>query len=258
LKPIAIIQARMSSTRLPGKVLKPILGRPMLWHIVHRLKHVTALAKIIVATSDQPSDDPVRRFCSENAIPFFAGSENDVLDRFYQAALIFQGDPLIRITGDCPFVDPKIVSELLSLYQKSYADHIGVATGAGAIYLDGGRFPDGLDAECIRLSALEKAWREATEQSDREHVTPYIWQNKGIFRCQVLKSPKDYSHMRWTVDNEEDFQLVTNIYENLYRDDKPFLMKDILNYLSQHPEIANMNSAFIGLEGYQTLWNKEE
>ncbi len=257
MKPVAIIQARMGSTRLPGKVLKPILGRPMLWHIVHRLRFVHGLQNVVVATSDMPQDEPIRQFCHAANISCFSGSESDVLDRFYQAARQFQGDPLIRITGDCPFVDPKIITELLNLYQKSGADHAGVATGAGAIHLEGGRFPDGLDAECIRFSALEKAWREATAASDREHVTPYIWRNKKMFRCVVLKGQDDYSHLRWTVDNESDFQLVTKVYEHLFRDEKPFLMEDILRFLDRHPEIADLNKAFIGREGYQKLWNEE-
>ena len=167
------------------------------------------------------------------------------------------GDPLLRITGDCPFVDPKIISELLNLYRTVDADHVGVATGAGAIHLKGGRFPDGLDAEWIRFSALEKAWREATAQPDREHVTPYIWRNKETFRCDVLKSIQDYSQLRWTVDNETDFQLVAKVYETLYSEGKPFLMEDILNFLAHHPEIAALNNAFIGQEGYQALWNEE-
>jgi len=258
LQPIAIVQARMGSSRLPGKVLKPILGRPMLRHIVQRLRFASDLTDVVIATSEQPENDAIRRFCSEEKISIFSGSENDVLDRFYQAAAQYQGDPLIRITGDCPFVDPKIISDLLRLYRSVDADHVGVATGAGAIYLDGGRFPDGLDAECIRFSALEKAWMEATEQADREHVTPYIWKNKNIFRCEVLKSPNDYSQLRWTVDNGEDFQFVTKVYEALYDEKKPFFMDDILKYLADHPEIIELNKKFIGREGYESLWKKDK
>lgn len=255
MNPVAIIQARMGSSRLPGKVLKPILGRPMLWHIVHRLRFVPELVDVIVATSDQPENDPIRQFCTAENITVFSGSENDVLDRFYQAALLYKGDPLLRITGDCPFVDPEIISDLLDLYRAADADHVGVATGAGAIHLAGGRFPDGLDAECIRFTALEKAWRKAHEASDREHVTPYIWRNKNIFRCDVLESKKDYSQLRWTVDNEEDFQLVSQVYGALFNDKQPFLMNDILDYLSANPEITELNQAFIGKEGYQKLWD---
>ena len=257
MRPVAVIQARMGSTRLPGKVLRPILGKPMLWHIVRRLKCAQGLLDAVVATSDQPGDEPIRGFCRENAIPCFAGSERDVLDRFYRAAKRFGGDPLIRITGDCPFVDPVLVGKLLERYRGGGYDHVAVATGAGALFLKGGRYPDGLDAECFSFSSLERAWREATEESDREHVTPYIWRNKSLFRCGHLTSERDYSDLRWTVDNEEDFGPVERIYEALYSEERPFSMNDILAYLSGHPELSSANRGFIGKEGYRELWKLE-
>lgn len=248
----------MGSTRLPGKVLRPILGKPMLWHIVNRLRYIQRLHDVVVATSDAPSDYTIIQFCKDNNIACFAGSENDVLDRFYQAALIHKGDPLLRITGDCPFVDPILIARLLQLYEKGQYDHVGIATGAGAIYLDGGRFPDGLDAEWFSFAALEKAWKEAKNQSDREHVTPYIWRQPEIFRLGMLKGDKDYSTLRWTVDNEEDFALVSSVYEALYRDDMPFLMADILRYFNEHPEFIKTNQHFIGKEQYDKIWNPEQ
>ncbi len=255
---IAIVQARLGSTRLPGKVLKPILGRPMLWHIAERLRSVSDIKHVVVATSDQSGDEPIRRFCYEEGIAFFAGSENDVLDRFYQAATRYKGEPVIRVTGDCPFADPEVIKRLLALYHTGHYDYVGVATGAGAIFSNSGRFPDGLDAECFSLGALELAWREATHPLDREHVTPYIWRNKHIFRCGILTSKEDYSQLRWTVDNHADFQLVSRIYEALYNDSKPFLMSDILNYLSDHSELMALNQSFLGKEGYQKLWEVPE
>lgn len=254
MKSLAIIQARMGSTRLPGKVLRPIMGKPMLWHIVNRLRYVQGLHGVVVATSDAPSDYTIIQFCKDNNIACFAGSENDVLDRFYQAALIHKGDPLLRITGDCPFVDPGLIVKLLQLFGAGQYDHVGIATGAGAIYLDGCRFPDGLDAECFSFIALEKAWHEAKKQSDREHVTPYIWRNQEIFRLGKLKSEKDYANLRWTVDNEEDFALVSSVYEALYRDEMPFLMADILRYFNEHPELVKTNQHFIGKEQYEKIW----
>jgi spore coat polysaccharide biosynthesis protein SpsF len=132
-----------------------------------------------------------------------------------------------------------------------------VATGAGAVFLEGGRFPDGLDAECLSFSALERAWHEATAPSDREHVTSFIWRASSRFRLGTLKSDRDYSHLRWTVDNEADFKLVSHVYEALYREDEPFLMADILRYLTRHPDLAAMNKEFIGREGYLELWKTE-
>jgi spore coat polysaccharide biosynthesis protein SpsF len=259
MRPVAIIQARMASTRLPGKVLRPIIGHPMLWHVARRLKWVTEIREVVVATSDQSSDEPIRVFCRENQMACFAGSEQDVLDRFYQAALEHSADPVLRITADCPFVDPEIVSHLLKTYQAGQYDHFGVATGAGAIFEKNGRFPDGLDAECIRFSALTRAWKEAVETTDREHVTPYLWRVPGRFRAGSLKNEgRDLSHIRWTVDTEEDFRLVTLVYEALYREDRPFLMEDILSFVSTHPDLGEINRHWIGKENYVSLWQRAE
>lgn len=251
---LAIIQARMGSTRLPGKVLRPILGRPMLWHIVARVRQAGDIGQVIVATSDMLRDEPIRLFCSENNIACFAGSETDVLDRFYHAAVKYDGDPLIRITADCPFVDPEIIMSLLALYRSASYDYVSVATGAGAIFLDNGRFPDGLDAECFSFTALKRAWLEAHQPTDREHVTPYIWRNKPLFRSVHLTSPIDYSSLRWTVDHEADFQMVAQVYKALYTEDKPFLLTDILAFLSTRPDLAAVNQSLIGNEGYSKLW----
>jgi len=252
---VAIIQARMGSTRLPGKVLKELRGHAMLWHIARRLRSVAGLTRIVIATSDVPGDTPLRDFAAGEGIDCYAGSENDVLDRFYQAAVQFQADPIVRVTGDCPFVDPDVIARLLDLYRTGGFDHVGVATGAGAVFMDGGRFPDGLDAECFSFQALQLAWREAREASDREHVTPYLWRVPGRFRNGTLKAEKDYADMRWTVDNADDFTVVRAVYNALYRDDRPFLMHDIIAFLEQHPEIARMNQAFIGKEGYRDVWS---
>jgi spore coat polysaccharide biosynthesis protein SpsF len=252
---VAIIQARMGSTRLPGKVLKTILGKPMLWHIVNRVRRAEGVVEVVVATSDLPADEKVRQFCFENGIACFAGNEADVLDRFYRAAQAKSADPIIRITGDCPFADPMVIWELIRQYHTGRYDHIGVATGAGALYLQQGRFPDGLDAECFSFAALEKAWKEAADGSDREHVTPYIWRNKDIFRIGSLMSERgDYSHFRWTVDNEADFVLVTKIYEALYSEDHAFLMDDVIELLKGRPDLCDMNTDFIGKEEYEKVW----
>lgn len=253
---VAIIQARMGSTRLPGKVLRPLMGKPMLWHIVNRLRYVRGLHDVVVATPDAPADRVIVQFCKDNNIACFAGSENDVLDRYYQADLIHKGDPLLRITGDCPLVDPELVTRLIKFYLSGQYDHVGVAAGAVAIYLETGRFPSGLDAECFSFSALEKAWREAKTKSDREHVTPYIWRNKDIFRCASLMAKANYADLRWSVDTEADFKLISIIYQALYREGGIFLMKDILDYLAQHPELSEINREFIGREKYEEVWKK--
>ena len=251
---VAVVQARMGSTRLPGKVMRPILGRPMLWHIVQRVSQTSGVDKLVVATSDRSSDEPIRRFCREHQIDCTAGSEQDVLDRFYQTASTHKGDPLLRVTADCPFVDPRLIDKLLELFGSAAYDHVGVATGAGALHSEQGRFPDGLDTECFSFEALWRAWSEATRPSDREHVTPYMWRVPGRFRNGALFPQRNYCQHRWTVDTESDFDLVSRVYENLYREDQAFSMDEILDYLSQHPELALLNQDLIGAEQYQSVW----
>lgn len=254
MRPTAIIQARMGSSRLPGKVLRLILGEPMLWHIIQRVRVAPGVEQVVVATPDGAGDEPIRQLCRERGIAFFAGSEHDVLDRFYWTAVSYGADPVLRITADCPFVDPQMIGQVLELYRTGEFDLVGVAAGAGAIFLKGGRFPNGLDAECFGFEVLERVWREATDPSDREHVTPYIWRVPGRFRVGHLVADQDYSHLRWTVDNEEDFELVTQVYQALYRPGEPFLMADILGYLADRPELASLNRAFVGREGYLEVW----
>jgi len=242
VKPIIIIQARMGSKRMPGKVMKPILGRPMLWHIVNRIRLVSGIKDVVIATTNLPGDEPIRIFCKESGINFFAGSESDVLDRFYQAAVKYAADPIIRITGDCPLVDPGIVKKLLELYETNRYDHVGVACGAGADALTCGKYPDGLDAECFSFAALQYAWQEAKAMLDREHVTSYIWSNKQLFKCGSLNSKNDYSHYRLTVDYEEDFTLITRIYEALFRKEKAFVFTDVIKYLASNPALSKINN----------------
>lgn len=250
---VAIIQARLGSTRLPGKVLRPIAGRPMLWHIVKRVGAAPGIDGVVVATSDRANDRPLRDFCASEGIHCFAGSEEDVLDRFFRAAQETKASHLVRITADCPLADPEIIGRVVSTTVSGGYDYAAVATGAGAAKLREGRYPDGLDAECMRSSVLETAWREATHQLDREHVTPFIWRNTNRFKCTQLLSPVDYSTLRWTVDNQSDFDLVARIYDALYRPGETFGMQDVLSFLSQHPDVSRLNSQFVGTEGYLAL-----
>ena len=260
MKIIAVIQARMGSTRFPGKVLQPILDKPMLWYIVERLQFISGIEKIIVATSDKKTDDPIAQFCESEGIDYFRGSETDVLDRFYQASKNENPEAVIRITGDCPLIDPNLIKRLLLQFiDSSNLDHIGLATGAGVANDDfnKGRFPDGLDAEVIRFKALEYAWLEAKNPLEREHVTPFIWKHPDRFQLGCLTSDKDYSSMRWTVDRTEDFELIKDIYNALYEKNPCFGLEDILTYLENTPEIMEKNAHFLGQEGYEVFWTKD-
>lgn len=260
-KTIALIQARMESTRLPGKVLKPILGRPVVWHIVERVRAVREIDLVGVVTSDRPANDPIRDFAAGYDVPCFSGSEEDVLDRFYQAARAWDGDPVIRITADCPLVDPEVVGGVLALFQSRSPrlDLASVATGAGVATdeFKGDRFPDGLDAEVVAFGALERAWKEATLMSDREHVTPFIWRQPDRFHIEHLMCAEgDLSELRWTIDYPEDMAMVTRIYEELYSESRPFGMRDVLAFLKLHPEVTAVNEHITNRAGYRALWRE--
>jgi spore coat polysaccharide biosynthesis protein SpsF len=253
MKTVAIIQARMGSNRLPGKVLKSILGRPMLWHIVERVRAAPSIAEVVVAVPDNPANEVLRQFCADNQISLFAGSETDVLDRYYRAAQQFKADPVLRITADCPLADPKLIERLIRTYGRCRYDHIGVASGAGAQLRPEGRFPDGLDAECFGFSALDRAWNEATDPRDREHVTRYIWNNKDMFHCGELTADHVYPKLRLTVDHPEDFELVTKIYESLYSEAKPFELADVMKFLENNPGLVDLNRKWTEVEDYRAV-----
>lgn len=256
MRVVAIIQARMGSTRLPGKVLADIVGRPMLWHVVERVRAVRGLAATVVATSDSSSDDAVYEFCRESSIDVYSGNVNDVLDRFYRCARSHRADVVLRVTGDCPLFDPMVVSQMLDRFSNEGPfDHMGIATGAGVAHLEGcGRFPDGLDAELTTFAALETAWCEATDRVEREHVTPFVWKRPERFRVATHFSPVDYSHLRWTVDNAEDLELVREIYSTLYSPHRHFVLSDVIALLAARPDLGKQNEKFIGQEGYDQFW----
>ena len=243
----------MGSKRLPGKVLRPILGRPMLARVVERARLGPSVTQVVVATSDSPSDEPIRQFCAQESVAVFSGSEEDVLDRFYQAACLFGGDPLLRITADCPLLSPAIIEQLIQMYRTGTHDYVAVATGAGAAPGQIKGFPDGMDTECFSFAVLKRAWREATDPRDREHVTRYLWHNPRLFRTGMLTGDRDYRNLRFTVDHEVDFHLVQKIYEALYREDRPFQLRDILEFLESHPEICDLNQHLSRAQGYLEL-----
>jgi len=254
---VTIIQARMGSSRLPGKVLANIVGRPMIWHIVQRLRVATGGTGVAVATSDQPADDLLAQYCDEEQIPVFRGSESDVLDRFHAAAIYFDADPALRVSGDCPCVDPGTVASLLRFYTEGGYDYAGVAAGAGADRLTGGRFPKGLDAECFSMATLHDTWLHATEPTDREHVTPYMWRVPGRYRQGSLGSVTDHFSMRLTVDHAEDLEMIRRIYAALYDPERAFTLADVVGYLGEHPEVYSLNAHLIGREDYRPIWNPE-
>jgi len=231
---VAIIQARMGSTRLPKKVMSPIVGHPMLWHIINRLRKSASLDKIIIATTSNKEDDDISKFAEENNIPVFRGSEQDVLDRYYKASKKFNLKNIVRITADDPLKDPVVIDKIIKVYLQGKYDYVSNTIKPS--------YPLGLDTEVFSFNAIEKAWLEAEKGFEREHVTPYIWMNPDKFKIINVEYDKDnLSDLRWTVDTKEDLAFVKTVYKNLYKEKEAFLMDDILNLLGEKPKIADIN-----------------
>jgi spore coat polysaccharide biosynthesis protein SpsF len=231
---VAIIQARMGSTRLPGKVLEDLAGEPVLARCVNRTRQARTLHQVVVATTIHPADDAIVRLCAGRGWLCFRGNEEDVLDRYYQAAVAHQADVVVRITSDCPLIEPEVVDRVI---RKFLDRQPGLDYAANT--LPPRTFPRGLDVEVIRFDALECAWHEDQNPAWREHVTPYIYRNPERFSLCGVANDVDYSSMRWTVDTPEDLALVRCIYEHLRHD--PFSWYEVLTLLEAHPEWLDMN-----------------
>jgi spore coat polysaccharide biosynthesis protein SpsF len=231
---LCILQARASSTRLPGKVLKSILGEPMLARQIERIARAGRVDALTVATSDLASDDGVAAVCEGLGVDCYRGSLDDVLDRFYGAAQRSEPGHVMRLTGDCPLADPAILDALVELHLAGGFDY--------SSNVEERTYPDGLDAEVFRYDLLVRAWQEATSQYEREHVTPYMRQAGTRSRRGSLKDRVDRSNLRWTVDFPEDFAFVSRVFEELYPDDPGFGAEDVHRLLLAHPEIAALNA----------------
>ncbi len=240
---LAILQARVTSTRLPNKVLAPILGQPMLARQIERLRRATTLDKLVVATSDDASDDPLAALCASIGVPCHRGSLNDVLARFQGACAAFgPADHIVRLTGDCPLADPAVIDAVVRHHLASGADYT-----ANAIQPT---WPDGLDVEVMRAPVLQRAFDEARLPSEREHVTPYIHKHPEWFRVEHVKGDRDLSTLRWTVDEPADMAFVTAVYVALYPKNPAFDTAAILALIEQRPELAELNGQFLRNEGY--------
>lgn len=223
-----VVQARMGSTRLPGKVLKDIAGRPMLSYQMERLRRVKRAERIVVATTDQPADDAVERFCQKEKIACVRGSEHDVLARYHLAIERFPADVVVRITADCPLIDPAIVDEAIAAYEPDYVSNMLETT-----------YPYGMAVEVFSAQALREAHREAKDPAEREHVTPFIYRHPKRYRLRSLTMAPNLSHHRWTVDTPEDFELVSRLLKTL----KPhFTLQDVLAVLDEHPDWCAINA----------------
>ena len=248
---MAIIQARMQSTRLPGKVIRPICGEPMINLILERLSKAKRIDQIVLATSEDSANDQLVKTVSELGYTVYCGSEDDVLDRYYQVAKEVGADTIVRITGDCPLIDPTLVDEVIARFLETgveYACNILPPT-----------YPDGLDIEVFTFSALEKAWKHAKKPGQREHVTPYIRESDEFTQLNFSNNI-DYSNERWTVDELEDFEVIQKICEHFYPR-KDFGWLEVLALRNVHPEFFIANRHLVRNEGAkistgQKLWKR--
>jgi spore coat polysaccharide biosynthesis protein SpsF len=235
---IAIVQARMGSSRLPGKIMKNLCGKPVLWHVCNRLSYSEKIEEIVIATTKNKEDLIVEKFCKENNISYFRGSEKDVLLRYYEAAKLFNAEVVIRVTSDCPIIDPQIVDKMIEEFLLMNSSEICIDYLSNSLMRT---FPRGLDVEIFTYQALEKANFGARKEYEREHVTPYIYQHPQIFSIRNFENQIDYSFHRWTLDTEEDYKLIKKIYEFLYSDNSLFFLHDVLNLFEKKPELKEIN-----------------
>jgi len=226
----AIIQARMDSTRLPGKVLMELCGQPILFHIVQRMRRVKT-DEIMIATSKKGSDDLIAKFAQDHDVLCFRGSEEDVLDRFYQAARSLRAGPndvIIRLTADDPFVDPEICMDLLSFFNRNTFSYATTSD-----------YPLGVGTEVFTFQALEEAYKSAQKPYEREHVTPFMYREGQVYG--KMYSPVDHSNIRLTVDTPEDRKVAQVIYNSLYPVKEDFGLPEIIDFLRKHPEVVAIN-----------------
>jgi spore coat polysaccharide biosynthesis protein SpsF len=241
MKTVAIIQARMSSIRLPDKIMADIIGKPMLSHVVNRAQQAKHLDLVVVATSVHPQDDLVVTFCRKEGIPYFRGSLDDVLDRYYHAARHYDADVVVRLTADCPLLDPSVIDQIVQVFRSGQYDYVSNTIQP--------TYPDGLDTEVFRFDVLEQTWREARLKSEREHVTPYIKKQTALFRLHNVENDQDLSSLRWTVDRPEDLEFVRAVYGYLSKT-ASFGVNEVLSLIEEHPELPMINAGFERNEGY--------
>ncbi|PKP60156.1 MAG: acylneuraminate cytidylyltransferase [Candidatus Altiarchaeales archaeon HGW-Altiarchaeales-2] len=251
-KIVAIIQARMGSTRLPGKVLKEVSGKPLLWHVINRVKKAKLIDQIVLATTDKKEDLKLIELASETCIESYAGSEEDVLDRYFQAATKYKADIIVRITSDCPLIDPRVIDKVIKHFLSDNFDYVANANIIKCTY------PDGLDVEVFSYDALKKAFSGAKLTSEREHVAPYIRDHTEIFKIGSVENDEDISHLRWTVDEERDLEFVREIYKRLYKEGGMFYMENVLELIKKTPELIEINSKIIRNEGYLKSLEKDK
>ena len=229
----AIIQARLGSTRLPGKVLKDLNGKPLIYHIINRLKFCKNVDSIVLATTTNPIDDKLVEWCKDNDVCFFRGDENNVLKRYYDAATEYKVDVIVRVTADDPFKDPKVIDSVINLLKSESLDF--------AFNNCPPSFPEGLDTEVFTYKAIKQAFEAETTDFEKEHVTQYFYHNPDKFKLGNFAYKEDVSNLRLTVDTDKDFELAEKIYEKLSPEGQMFYLDDILSLFNNEPALQTIN-----------------
>lgn len=223
----------MTSTRLPGKVLLPLAGAPMLLRLLQRLRRVQRAQGIVIATTTNATDDPIAALCAQQGLPCHRGSEHDVLSRYADAAREHGADVVVRITSDCPLIDPELIDQVIAAYDEGGSDYVSNMLPP--------TWPYGMAVEVFSAAALAQAHAEATQAAEREHVTPFLYGNPERYRLRNVTSPVDLSQHRWTVDTPEDYALVSRLFDHLLPTHPHFTQADVLALLAQHPDWVAIN-----------------
>ena len=247
MKIVTIVQARMSSTRLPGKVMLPTLGKPLLIRMLERVQTAKFIGQLVVATSTNLDDDEIEKLCTNENIICYRGHLTDLLDRHYQVAKLYNADAIVKIPSDCPLIDPSVIDRVIDHYVKS--DKFDLVSN-----LHPATYPDGNDVEILSFAALECAWKDAVKDYEREHTTPFIWEHDEHFAIGnvIWETGLDYSSThRWTIDFPEDYEFIRKVYVELYPENPAFDLNDILNLLKRKPEIAEINQQYLGRYWYE-------
>jgi spore coat polysaccharide biosynthesis protein SpsF len=244
---LTVIQTRSASSRLPNKILYPLMGKPLLVRMVERVKSAKLSEIVVVATTTNSEDDMIEEICYKEKICCFRGNPTDLLDRHYKVASLFGAEIIVKIPSDCPLIDPKIIDKVISYYLCHQSDFDFVSNLHPATY------PDGNDVEIMPFNILEISWKKANKDFEREHTTPYIWDNPDIFRIGNVTWESGLNNSmthRWTIDYEEDYIFINAIYNQLYEKNPAFGLYDILDLLKRKPILKEINNKFIGVNWY--------
>lgn len=233
MKIIAIVQARTGSTRFPNKIFCDLVGFPLLHHVIERLRPSKKITEVVVATTKNVSDDSIMNWCDTNNVKCFRGSEENVLERYYKTAEYFDADIVVRVTADDPFKDYRLIDKAIKVLQSKKMDFVCNNNPTS--------FPEGLDVEVLTFESLKKSYESSVSKFEQEHVTQFIHRNKNEFRIHNIENDLDLSHYRWTLDTNEDYQFVLEIYNRLYEKNKNFLTEDIYQILREEPELIKIN-----------------